>query len=162
MKWSCGVFKQHETNWPRTNSGRFDLGGSDKFGVKICFVRFSNQNNLKGTKGVRMKTIVSLVVVLVIASAASLQAADAKALWDANCAQCHGKSGNADTKMGKTLNAKDLTDSKVQEAFSDAKAAESIKNGVKENGKTTMKAFGGKLSEDDIKALVAYVRTLKK
>ena len=109
-----------------------------------------------------MKTIVSLVVVLVMASAASLQAADAKALWDANCAQCHGKSGNADTKMGKTLNAKDLTDSKVQEAFSDAKAAESIKNGVKENGKTTMKAFGGKLSEDDIKALVAYVRTLKK
>ncbi len=64
--------------------------------------------------------------------------------------------------MGKTLNAKDLTDSKVQGDFSDAKAAESIKNGVKENGKTMMKAFGGKLSEDDIKALVAYVRTLKK
>jgi len=109
-----------------------------------------------------MKTIVSLVVVLFLASSASLRAADAKALWDANCAQCHGKSGNADTKMGKTLNAKDLTDAKVQEAFSDAKATESIKNGVKENGKTTMKASGGKLSDDDIKAFVAYVRTLKK
>jgi mono/diheme cytochrome c family protein len=33
---------------------------------------------------------------------------------------------------------------------------------VKENGKTTMKAFGDKLSDDEIKALVAYVRTLKK
>src|SRR5438477_4967771 len=109
-----------------------------------------------------MKTIASLVISLFAASAVSLHAADAKANWDANCAQCHGKSGNADTKMGKTLNAKDLTDAKVQAGFTDAKATESIKNGVKENGKTTMKAFGDKLSADEIKALVAYVRTLKK
>jgi len=109
-----------------------------------------------------MKVIVSLIISLFAASAVSLHAADAKANWDANCAQCHGKSGNADTKMGKTLNAKDLTDPKVQAEFSDAKATESIKNGVKDNGKTTMKAFGDKLSADEIKALVAYVRTLKK
>jgi mono/diheme cytochrome c family protein len=109
-----------------------------------------------------MKLIVTLIVTLFAASAVSLHAADAKANWDANCAQCHGKTGNADTKMGKTLNAKDLTDAKVQAEFSDAKATESIKNGVKENGKTTMKAFGGKLTDDEIKALVAYVRTLKK
>ena len=109
-----------------------------------------------------MKVIVTLIVSLFAVTTVSLRAADAKANWDANCAQCHGKSGNADTKMGKTLNAKDLTDSKVQAAFTDAKATESIKNGVKENGKTTMKAFGGKLTDDEIKALVAYVRTLKK
>ncbi|HSV63440.1 MAG TPA: cytochrome c [Chthoniobacterales bacterium] len=109
-----------------------------------------------------MKVIVSLIISLFAASAVSLHAADAKANWDANCAQCHGKSGNADTKMGKTLNAKDLTDPKVQSEFTDAKATESIKNGVKENGKTTMKAFGDKLSAEEIKALVAYVRTLKK
>ena len=109
-----------------------------------------------------MKVIVTIIISLFAASAVSLRAADAKANWDANCAQCHGKTGNADTKMGKTLNAKDLTDAKVQSEFSDAKATESIKNGVKENGKTTMKAFGGKLTDDEIKALVAYVRTLKK
>jgi mono/diheme cytochrome c family protein len=109
-----------------------------------------------------MKTTLSVAACLLLASSLSLRAADAKANWDANCVQCHGKDGKADTKMGKTLNAKDLTDPKVQAGFSDAKAAESIKNGVKENGKTTMKAFGDKLSDDDIKALVAYVRTLKK
>jgi mono/diheme cytochrome c family protein len=109
-----------------------------------------------------MKTILSLAASVLLASSTSLLAADAKANWDANCVQCHGKDGKADTKMGKTLNAKDLTDAKVQAEFSDAKAAESIKNGVKENGKTTMKAFGGKLTDDEIKALVAYVRTLKK
>jgi mono/diheme cytochrome c family protein len=109
-----------------------------------------------------MKALFSVALTLLAASAMTLRGADAKANWDANCVQCHGKDGKADTKMGKTLNAKDLTDSKVQAGFSDAKAAESIKNGVKENGKTTMKAFGDKLSEEEIKALVAYVRTLKK
>jgi len=109
-----------------------------------------------------MKTTLALVVSLLLAAAMQVRAADAKANWDANCVQCHGKDGKADTKMGKTLNAKDLTDAKVQAGFTDAKAADSIKNGVKENGKTTMKAFGDKLSADEIKALVAYVRTLKK
>jgi mono/diheme cytochrome c family protein len=109
-----------------------------------------------------MKTIVIIALSLFAASALSLAAADPKALWDANCAQCHGKTGAADTKMGQKLNAKDLTDPKVQAAFSDAKATQSITEGVKENGKTTMKAFGGKLTPDEIKALVAYVRTLKK
>ena len=109
-----------------------------------------------------MKAIVSITLSLLIASAVSLPAADAKANWDKHCAQCHGKSGAADTKMGKQLNARDLTDSKVQASFSDSKAAQSIKDGVKEGGKTTMKAFGGTLTDDEIKALVAYVRTLKK
>ena len=109
-----------------------------------------------------MKAIVSIIITLLVASAYSVRAADAKANWAANCAQCHGKGGAADTKMGKQLNAKDLTDAKVQAAFSDAKATQSIKEGVKDGGKTTMKAFAGKLTDDEIKALVAYVRTLKK
>jgi mono/diheme cytochrome c family protein len=109
-----------------------------------------------------MKTIAIITISLFAASAVSVRAGDAKANWDNNCAQCHGKNGAADTKMGKTLNAKDLTDPKVQAAFTDAKATQSIKEGVKDGGKTTMKAFGGKLTDDEIKALVAYVRTLKK
>lgn len=109
-----------------------------------------------------MKAIVSITIGLLMASSISLRAADAKANWDKHCTQCHGKSGAADTKMGKMLNARDLTDAKVQASFSDSKATQSIKEGVKDGGKTTMKAFGGTLSDDEVKALVAYVRTLKK
>ena len=109
-----------------------------------------------------MKTIVSLIATLLVASAISGRAADAKALWTANCTPCHGASGKGDTKMGQTLGAMDLTNASKQSSFSDAQATTAIKDGVKQNGKTTMKAFGGKLSDDDIKALVAYVRTLKK
>ena len=109
-----------------------------------------------------MKRIITFVFGICLLPTLSVRAADAKTNWDANCVQCHGKDGHADTKMGKLLNAKDLTDPKVQSEFTDAKATQSIKEGVKQNGKMTMKAFGGKLSDDEIKALVAYVRTLKK
>jgi mono/diheme cytochrome c family protein len=109
-----------------------------------------------------MKTIIVLTIALLIAAPLSLRAADAKTNWANNCAQCHGASGKGDTKMGKMLNAADLTDSKKQASFTDAQAAAAIKDGIKQNGKTAMKAFGGKLSDDEIKALVAYVRTLKK
>ena len=109
-----------------------------------------------------MKIILTIAITFFVASAISARAADVRSNWDNNCAQCHGKDGRADTKMGKQLNAKDLTDPKVQAAFTDAKATQSIKEGVKQGGKTTMKAFGGKLTAEEIKALVAYVRTLKK
>ena len=109
-----------------------------------------------------MKTVIILVIGILIAAPWAVRAADAKANWANNCAQCHGPTGKGDTKMGKMVGAMDLTDPKKQASFTDAKATEAIKNGVKQNGKTTMKAFAGKLSEDEIKALVAYVRTLKK
>ena len=99
---------------------------------------------------------------LLIAAPLSGRAADTKTSWANNCAQCHGTSGKGDTKMGKMLNAMDLTDPKKQSSFTDAQAATAIKDGIKQNGKTTMKAFGGKLTDDEIKALVAYVRSLKK
>jgi mono/diheme cytochrome c family protein len=110
-----------------------------------------------------VQAIVSIVISLLVAAVISVRAADAKANWDANCAQCHGADGSANTPMGKKIQAKNLTDPKVQGEFTDAKAMQLIKEGAKdEKGKTTMKAFGGKLTDDEIKALVAYVRTLKK
>jgi len=109
-----------------------------------------------------MKNTIILTMSILIAASVSARAADAKTNWANNCAQCHGTSGKGDTKMGKMLNAMDLTDPKKQASFTDAKATAAIKDGIKQNGKTTMKAFGGKLTDDEIKALVAYVRTLKK
>jgi mono/diheme cytochrome c family protein len=109
-----------------------------------------------------MKTTIIITISILSAAPLAMRAADAKTNWANNCAQCHGADGKANTKMGKTLSAKDLTDPKVQAEFTDAKATQSIKEGVKQNGKTTMKAFGGKLTDEEISALVKYVRTLKK
>jgi len=109
-----------------------------------------------------MKIITYIAVSLLVVSAASVRAGSATENWNKDCAQCHGKTGAADTKMGKKLNAKDLTDAKTQASFTDAEAAKAIKEGIKENGKTMMKGFGDKLSDEEVAALVAYVRTLKK
>jgi mono/diheme cytochrome c family protein len=109
-----------------------------------------------------MKTILIIAAISLAAFAFSVRAADPKTNWANNCAQCHGPTGKGDTKMGQKVGAMDLTDPKKQASFTDAKATEAIKNGVKQNGKTTMKAFAGKLTDDEVKALVAYVRSLKK
>ena len=88
--------------------------------------------------------------------------ADPKTNWMNNCVQCHGPDGSASTSMGKSLNAKNLTNAGIQSSFTDAQAMTAIKDGVTKDGTTRMIAFGGKLTDDEIKALVAYVRTLKK
>ena|SRR5437660_9704498 len=106
------------------------------------------------------KTMVFTTVVL-LATAFGLRAGDVKENYEKNCVKCHGPDGKGDTKMGKKLEIKDLTDAKVQGEFTDEKAFKSIKEGIKGGEKTKMKPAEG-LSDDEIKALVAHSRTFKK
>ena len=108
-----------------------------------------------------MKYTASILVVLVLATATVARAAGAKETWDKTCAKCHGPDGKGDTKMGKKLDVKDLTDAKNQAALTDDKAFKTIKDGVKDGDKTKMKPAEN-LTDDDIKSLVTFVRTLKK
>ena len=98
-------------------------------------------------------TAMLLCLALVIAT--PLFAADGAALYKANCNTCHGPTGAGDTPAGKMMKAKPLGGADVQK-LSDAEITATITN-----GKGKMPAFGKKLSADDIKALVAYVRTFK-
>jgi mono/diheme cytochrome c family protein len=106
------------------------------------------------------KLIITSIATLTLG--AFLHAEEAKVNWDKNCAACHGKEGKGDTKMGQKLEARDFTDPKVQAALKDEEMSKAIKEGLKKDGKTQMKAFGDKLSDEEIKALVAHIRGLKK
>jgi cytochrome c553 len=107
------------------------------------------------------KTLLMLVAVLAIPAMAA-RAADAKAAYVKDCAKCHGEDGKGETKMGKKLGAKDYTDPKVQAELKDEAGFKAIKEGLKDkDGKTLMKPAEG-ISDEEIKALVAYMRTLKK
>jgi len=109
-----------------------------------------------------MKKLIPLIVAMAALPAMSLCAADAKALYDKECAKCHGPDGKGDTKMGKKLGAKDYSDPKVQAELKDDAAFKAIKEGLKDKeGKNLMKPIEG-ASDDDIKALVGYMRTFKK
>ena len=81
---------------------------------------------------------------------------DAKALFTKECATCHGKDGQAKTFKAKFNHARNLTDARWQAEVTDERLFNSI-----HNGKGKMPAFGKKLSDSQINALVAFVRTLK-
>jgi mono/diheme cytochrome c family protein len=109
-----------------------------------------------------MKKLLAIGLAVFVASSMSALAGDAKASYESNCAKCHGTDGKGQTKIGQKLGIKDYTDAKVQDALKDDVAFKSIKEGLKDaDGKTLMKPAES-LSDDDIKALVAYMRTFKK
>jgi len=109
-----------------------------------------------------MKRILVVAAVLGLAAGLSARAADAKATWDTQCGKCHGEDGKGQTKIGQKLGVKDFTDAKVQADLKDDVAAKTIKEGKKDqDGKTLMKPFDT-LSDDEVKALVGYVRAFKK
>jgi cytochrome c553 len=109
-----------------------------------------------------MKRILMLSIAIMAVSALSATAADAKANYEKGCAKCHGADGKGETKMGKKNNAKDYTSAKVQDELKDEAAFKAIKEGYKDkDGKEVMKPSEG-LSDEEIKGLVAYMRTFKK
>jgi cytochrome c553 len=108
-----------------------------------------------------MKQTTILILALLTTALNSAQAADAKPLWDKHCAKCHGADGKGGTKAGKKAGAKDMTDPQWQANLNDERAFKSTKEGMKEGDKVLMKPTEG-LTDDEIKALVAYCRTFKK
>src|ERR1041385_9209393 len=109
-----------------------------------------------------MKKTLMLVLAIVATTALSARADDAKAIYEKDCQKCHGADGKGDTKMGKKLGIKDYTDAKVQAELKDDAAAKAIKEGLKDKeGKTLMKPLEG-ATDDDVKALIAQMRSFKK
>ena len=109
-----------------------------------------------------MKKLIVISLALLVAGAVSVRAAGTKENWEKNCAKCHGPDGKGKTKMGEKLEVKDYTSAKVQEELKDDKMTKAIKDGVKDGDKTKMKAFGDALNDDEIKALVKFIRDFKK
>jgi len=112
------------------------------------------------------KTMLGVVIgvgILALAPAAGA-AEDGAALYAKSCAKCHGKEGKAETKIGQKLKIKDMTTAEWQK-ISDADFLTAVKDGkgeVDEDGEKAMPAMGKKLNDEQIKATLAFIRTLKK
>lgn len=81
--------------------------------------------------------------------------AEAAKTYKSKCTVCHGADGSGDTVMGKKLGAPSLKSEQVRKA-PDAELA-----AVVTNGKNKMPAYDKALSQEEIAALVTYIRTLK-
>ena len=78
------------------------------------------------------------------------------ALYKTKCAGCHGADGKGETTVGKANKVRDLGSADVQAQSDDVLA------GIIGSGKGKMPAYGKSLKPEQIKDLVAYIRTLKK
>lgn len=76
--------------------------------------------------------------------------------YKARCAMCHGEDGTANTPAGKLFKAASFSEPAIVK-IPDADRATIVKK-----GKDKMPAFGGKLTDDQIKSVLTYIHTLKK
>jgi len=95
--------------------------------------------------------IIATALAIVLALPLSARAEGGADVFKAKCAACHGADGTG-SPMGKKMGAHDFTTDEVQK-MSDAELTDAITN-----GKNKMPKYPAV----DAKALVAYIRTLKK
>jgi cytochrome c6 len=108
-------------------------------------------------KTIRMQvfaTVTAIAVGCLLSLSAQAQSAS-ETLYKGKCAACHGADG-VGSAMGTKMGVHDFTTAAVQ-GMSDAALTDTIAN-----GKNKMPKYGASLKPEDIKGLVAYIRTLKK
>jgi len=77
-------------------------------------------------------------------------------LYKSKCQMCHGADGTGNTPAGKSTKVRSFSSDDVKKMSDDDLIA------VTTNGKNKMPAYKGKLTDDQIKSLIAYIHTLQK
>jgi len=80
-----------------------------------------------------------------------------KKVYDSKCLMCHGDDAKGDTKAGKMMKTPDLTTESWKQGTSVPQLVKTLREGL---GK--MPKYEGKLSEEELKAVAEYTRTLSK
>lgn len=104
----------------------------------------------------KMKTIGRLgIALLVLGSAMTGVGQEASEVYKTNCAPCHGATGDANTPAGKNFKATVFNRDPLKK--SDAQLVAFTKA-----GKDNMPSWADVLTNQQIKDVIAYIRTLSK
>jgi cytochrome c6 len=98
---------------------------------------------------------VALTTALLTLGVAGACAQDAADLYKSKCQACHGPDGKADTPMGTKLSIKAFSSPEV------AKMSDVELFDITKKGKPPMPSYDKKLTDDQIKELIKYIRSLK-
>lgn len=91
------------------------------------------------------------------------QPPDGRAVFEAHCAVCHGPTGKGDGPGASVIRQKmlDLGDAAAMRQVNDRFLFDIIKKGSSQFGRSNaMPAWGMKFSDEEIRAVVAYIRSL--
>jgi len=103
----------------------------------------------------RIRAAAVILLAASIAGPAFAQASGA-ANYKARCVMCHGEDGLASTPVAKSMKVLSFKAPEMVKA-SDAQLFASTKN-----GKNKMPAYKGRFTDEQIKEIVSYIRTLQK
>lgn len=106
-------------------------------------------------QGKRFLTILAIAAIGLFAKSAFART-PGESLFKTKCAVCHGADGKGETPVGKANKQRDLGSVDVQKQSNDELSA------IISSGKGKMPGYGKSLKPEQIKDLVAYIRTLKK
>jgi len=95
-------------------------------------------------------------IVLVVCLASAQDVANGQKAYNAKCASCHGPDGKGQTAAGKTTKARDFNLDEVK------KESDAVWTEIIVKGKNKMPSYDKKLSDAEVKDVVAYIRTLVK
>jgi mono/diheme cytochrome c family protein len=96
--------------------------------------------------------------------ASSARAGDAKELYEKKCAKCHGLDGDGNGRAGRSLKHTPTAfkDKAATAKFTDDQLVKSIKEGGEAIGQSKDMEGFPTLKDDEVKGLVAYIKTLGK
>ena len=103
-----------------------------------------------------MKNLSKVIFLAILAASATAAIAQAPDNYKTKCQMCHGADGLGATPAGKSMKAIPFNDPQItSKSDADLIAATT-------DGKGKMPAYKGKLSDAEIKGVIAYIHTLQK
>jgi len=100
-------------------------------------------------------TAAAVIVLSISLAGLSFAQGSTADIYKTKCAMCHGADGKGKTPIGPKLGVRDFHSPEV------AKESDHMLFDITKNGKNKMPAYNGKLTDDQIRDLVKYIRSLK-
>ncbi len=109
--------------------------------------------------------VIALLLVAAGLASAADRVAQGKAAFEQYCVTCHGSGGQGDGPMAASLNPKpkNFADKAYNRSLKDDHLVKTITDGGQSVGKSAaMPKFGGILKPDQVKDVIAFIRSLAK
>ena len=104
----------------------------------------------------RFACFATVSLLILAGSTSSFAQSSGADIYNAKCKMCHGADGVGDTPAGKAMKAHPFNSPDV------LKASDADLTAIIQKGKNKMPAFSGKLTDAQIKDVLAYIHTLQK